>query len=127
MNLHGFAIDEIHDLMGFRVLVDEVEQCYEIVDAITQRWSTWRFEIHDYVANPKDNGYQSLHIHVAAEHDLRFEIQVRTRSMHRICEEGEAAHWRYKLSTYDFDNDRGMSSPPREKTERISEHPSSNL
>lgn len=125
MNLLGLAIHEVTDLIGVRLLVDDEEQCYAVSDAIVEHWPDWQCEIHDYVARPKANGYQSIHVHVSSDHGLRFEVQIRTRSMHQACEEGEAAHWRYKL-TFDTDHDQPVHYQALSQESQVSEHSRSN-
>lgn len=90
------AFEDVHDLLGLRVLVMRPEQCYAALDAVTRAWPGQWERLKDYIAVPKPNGYQSLHVCVVPHDGPRFEVQIRTLEMHRQCVIGEAAHRQYK-------------------------------
>ena len=90
------SFEQLSDVMGFRVLVDDVEQCYRALGLIHQRWRMVPGRFKDYVSTPKPNGYRSIHTAVMHTENVRIEIQIRTRKMHAEAEFGVAAHWAYK-------------------------------
>jgi len=92
----GRQFDDIHDLLALRVLVGTIPECYSAVGVIHSLWHPLSDEFDDYIANPKPNGYQSLHTTVMCLGDTPLEVQIRTREMHYIGGYGVAAHWRYK-------------------------------
>jgi guanosine-3',5'-bis(diphosphate) 3'-pyrophosphohydrolase len=86
---------EFHDYIAFRIVTNEIKYCYAALGILHSLWTPVPGQFDDYIANPKPNNYQSLHT-VLVEREHRFEVQIRTPEMHRIAEEGIAAHWRYK-------------------------------
>jgi len=101
--------EEIYDLLAIRVLVDSVPDCYHALGVIHDQFTPLQERIKDYIAQPKSNGYQSLHTTVFGPNRQLFEIQIRTREMHRTAEYGIAAHWRFKEDSRSADElDRAL-------------------
>ncbi len=96
MQRKGLAFDDLYDLNALRVLVDDVPTCYAALGVVHGLWRHISREFDDYIANPKDNSYRSLHTAVLGPAARPLEIQIRTRDMHRHAEYGVASHWRYK-------------------------------
>src|SRR4026208_160906 len=89
-------LDQVYDMVALRLVTQSVKDCYGALGIIHQTWSPVPGRIKDFIAMPRPNGYQSLHTSVISEHGMPFEVQIRTQSMHRMAEEGIAAHWKYK-------------------------------
>lgn len=96
MQRKGLTLDQVYDLTAVRVIVDKIEECYEVLGIIHKQWKPVPGRIKDYIATPKRNMYQSLHTTVVTDFGQYFEIQIRTVEMHKMAEYGIAAHWKYK-------------------------------
>jgi GTP pyrophosphokinase len=89
-------LEQVYDFIALRLITDSIKDCYAALGIIHQTWSPVPGRIKDFIAMPRPNGYQSLHTSVISEHGMPFEVQIRTMEMHRMAEEGVAAHWKYK-------------------------------
>ncbi|HEV8612492.1 MAG TPA: bifunctional (p)ppGpp synthetase/guanosine-3',5'-bis(diphosphate) 3'-pyrophosphohydrolase [Gemmatimonadales bacterium] len=96
MRKRNTPFDAIYDMMALRVIVRTVPDCYHVLGVIHHNWPPLQERFKDYIANPKSNGYQSLHTTIFGPHGQLYEVQIRTHEMHRTAEYGIAAHWLYK-------------------------------
>src|SRR3989339_733620 len=100
MDKHQGDLSKIYDLIAVRAIVQDVEECYVTLGILHRQWKPVPGRIKDYIAQPKPNGYQSLHTTVFTENGEIVEFQIRTLEMHELAEYGVAAHWRYKEGTH---------------------------
>jgi len=90
------TLDKVYDLAAIRIITKEEKDCYFALGVMHKYWKPFHDRIKDFIAMPRENGYRSLHTSVVGEEGYHFEVQIRTEEMHRIAEEGIAAHWKYK-------------------------------
>jgi GTP pyrophosphokinase/guanosine-3',5'-bis(diphosphate) 3'-pyrophosphohydrolase len=96
MQEKDLAFSRLSDIYGFRVICGSVADCYRILGVIHQRWRAVPGRFKDYISQPKNNGYRSIHTTVSGRDGKRVEVQIRTREMHEVAEAGVAAHWSYR-------------------------------
>jgi len=96
--MRGKELDfaDLYDVRAFRVIVDDIKDCYTVLGIVHHIWQPIPREFDDYISRPKSNGYKSLHTVVIGDDGRAFEVQIRTQEMHHFAEYGVAAHWRYK-------------------------------
>ena len=92
------SLEQITDIIGFRIILDDIDDCYKTLGLIHKKWNCIPGKFKDYISSPKINGYKSLHTSVIGSHKKPIEIQIRTFEMHDFAERGIASHWKYKSS-----------------------------
>ncbi len=97
------SFDEIADIYAFRIIVNDVGDCYRALGEVHQTWRCVPERFRDYISTPKPNNYRSLHTTIIGPSNIRIELQIRTEEMEAVAEAGVAAHWRYKSGTYAYD------------------------
>jgi GTP pyrophosphokinase len=98
-------LDQVYDFVALRVVVGTIPECYAVLGVLHNLWRPVPGRIKDFIAMPRPNGYQSLHTSVIGDEGHPFEVQIRTRDMHQVAEDGIAAHWKYKEGRSGFDED----------------------
>src|SRR5215469_3616648 len=111
------TVDQVYDLLAVRIITSSVKDCYTVLGAIHQMWRPVPGRIKDFIAMPRPNLYQSLHTTVITEDGHQFEVQIRTEEMHKMAEEGIAAHWKYKDGSPVTDKDEQRLSWLRQVVE----------
>jgi GTP pyrophosphokinase len=111
MQRKGIGFSQVYDIRAVRILVPEIKDCYATLGLVHGQWRNIPNEFDDYIANPKENGYRSLHTAVIGPEGKVLEVQIRTKQMHEEAELGVCAHWRYKGS----DDESGLASTYEEK------------
>ena len=100
MQRKNVTLEQIFDIMAFRVVVDTVAECYQVLGIIHTKYNMIPGRYKDYISTPKPNGYQSIHTGVLGPLNRRIELQIRTKDMHKVAELGVAAHWEYKQGVH---------------------------
>ncbi|MFW0777344.1 MAG: RelA/SpoT family protein [Rickettsiales bacterium] len=96
METKNITFEQLSDIIAFRIVVNDIQECYQALGVVHEEWHTIPGQFKDYISTPKSNGYQSLHTAVLGPGQQRVEMQIRTHEMHEIAEYGLAAHWAYK-------------------------------
>ena len=105
MTKRGVPLQQMYDLLALRVITDTEKNCYAALGLINNRWTPVTGTIHDYISRPRPNLYQSLHTSLINDKGQKFEVQIRTREMHKMAEEGICSHWKYKEGRIGADAD----------------------
>jgi len=92
------SLEQLTDIIGYRIIVDDIETCYKVLGIFHSNWSVIPGKFKDYISTPKINNYKSLHTAIIGPYKERVEIQIRTNQMHEFAERGIASHWKYKSS-----------------------------
>ena len=105
MQSQNLEYGQVYDVLAFRILVQKLEECYKVLGMVHALWKPIPGRFKDYIAIPKQNGYQSLHTTILGEEGKRFEVQIRTHDMHLLAERGIATHWKYKRESVEQNTD----------------------
>jgi len=116
MERKHLSLGQLSDIYGFRVIVPTVDECYRALGIAHRTWRAVPGRFKDYISNPKQNEYRSLHTTIIGPHRMRVELQIRTRQMHDIAEQGVAAHGFYKDAPTAEDAEKGVKTPGAESS-----------
>ena len=120
MQTKDLELDQVYDIFGFRIILQDVKSCYRALKVIHSLFEPTVLRFKDYIAKPKENGYQSIHTSLRDESGKAFEIQIRTRSMHQVADLGQAAHWSYKENSARISSQKPRRSALRSLRAKLS-------
>jgi GTP pyrophosphokinase len=101
MQQKNIGLDQLSDIIAFRILVDNIDDCYKVLGVLHTNYQMVPNNFQDFISTPKNNGYRSIHTVIIGPFQQKIEVQIRTKEMHEVAEIGVAAHWCYKQSYYD--------------------------
>jgi len=117
----GISFEDVADIYAFRIIVDSVEECYEVLGLLHMNLRCVPARFRDFVSVPKPNGYQSVHTTILGPDNQRVEIQIRTEAMNDLAERGIAAHWSYKDNSYEYDSSSSGEYDPLNRIRHLVE------
>lgn len=117
----GISFEDVADIYAFRVIVDTVEECYEVLGLLHMNLRCVPARFRDFISVPKPNGYQSVHTTILGPDNQRVEIQIRTEAMNDLAERGIAAHWNYKDNSYEYDSSTSGEYDPLNRIRQLVE------
>lgn len=117
----GISFEDVADIYAFRVIVDTIEECYELLGLLHMKFRCVPARFRDFISVPKPNGYQSVHTTILGPDNQRVEIQIRTEAMNDLAERGIAAHWSYKDNSYEYDNSKSGEYDPLNRIRHLVE------
>lgn len=117
----GISFEDVADIYAFRVIVDSVEECYEVLGLLHMNLRCVPARFRDFISVPKPNGYQSVHTTILGPDNQRVEIQIRTEAMNDLAERGIAAHWSYKDNSYEYDSTSSGEYDPLHRIRQLVE------
>jgi len=117
----GISFEDVADIYAFRVIVDSVEECYEVLGLLHMNLRCVPARFRDFISVPKPNGYQSVHTTILGPDNQRVEIQIRTEAMNDLAERGIAAHWSYKDNSYEYDSSSSGEYDPLNRIRQLVE------
>lgn len=117
----GISFEDVADIYAFRVIVDSVEECYEVLGLLHMNLRCVPARFRDFISVPKPNGYQSVHTTILGPDNQRVEVQIRTEAMNDLAERGIAAHWSYKGNSYEYDSSSSGEYDPLNRIRQLVE------